>query len=110
VAGFELGWTTSVASTHNSSLAEAFEHQNSIWVNLLDATKFWNDSLSTTVDATRFDAIKNVTEEDGRFWFVGARATYALNDRVSIETGYEKTLGLMEFREDRVTLSLVYGF
>ncbi|MFT5126558.1 MAG: hypothetical protein ACI8W8_000152 [Rhodothermales bacterium] len=109
-AGIELGWTTSVASTNNSSLAKAFDHQNSVWVNLFDATKFWNDSLSTTLHATNFHAIKNVTDEDGRFWFVGARANLAVNDRVSIEAGYEKTLGLKDFREDRVTLSLVYGF
>jgi hypothetical protein len=110
VSGIELGWTSSVASINNSSLARAFDHQNSIWVNLFDATHFWNDSLSTTLHATNFHSIKNTTDEDGEFWFVGASANYAINDRVSIEAGYEKTLGLQAFREDRVQLSLVYGF
>ena len=110
VAGLEVGWTTSIASTENSSLGDAFDQKNSVWVNLFDVTRFWSDSLSTTLHATGFHAIKNTTDADGRFWFVGGSANWALNDRVSLEAGYEKTLALRDFREDRITFSVIYGF
>jgi hypothetical protein len=110
LAGLQLGWTSSIASTENTSLADAFDQKNSVWVNLFDLTHFWSDSLSTTLHATSFHAIKNTSTADGRFWFVGASANWAINDRVSLEAGYEKTLALRDFREDRVILSLVYGF
>lgn len=106
------GWgvTTSLASGNKRSLSRVLDDEDSSWATLVDVHKSWGDHLATSLHATYFAMLDNEQDADGFFWIVGADAEVALNDRISVSIGYEKTLGRRGYRDDTVNLGLVLSW
>jgi len=77
---------------------------------LLDAESSWTDTLSTSVFLYGSDSIRQDMPGDRTFWSVGADVTYTPTERWGLVFGYEKTLDIKDFREDRLHVSLRYSW
>ncbi len=83
---------------------------DTLFCSLLDAETSWSEKLSTSVFLYGSDSLRQDMPGDRSFWTAGADVDYAATERLSVTFGYEKTLAIKDFREDRLHLTLTWSW
>jgi len=100
----DVGKTTLGAS---AVLAATFEdvtrrEYDTLVCSLLDAETQWSERITTSLFLFGSDSIRQDMPGDRSFWTAGGEVRYMLNERWTVTLGYEKTLAVKDYREDRV--------
>jgi hypothetical protein len=110
IGGFDVGLTPSLVALDGEDPGGLLDFGRTAALILVDCQKGWNDDLSSIVFASHFQALGDDVNGDRSYWTVGGELSWAVNDRVVIGVGYEKTLGYEDYSDNRFLGNVTWNF
>ena len=83
-----------------------------LYVGSFTVSRAWTDYLSTSLTAAYTDSLKTDVDDDGdnSYWNLGGTVYWIVSEQATISAGYDKIVGLTDFKSHTFSLNFTWYF
>ena len=106
----DLGADFELSTVHTITRAYYEFGHDTLWISSLNLTRYWGDSLSTTLSVSFTDSVRSETEGDNTYWTFGGSIGYNITDNLHFYVGYQTDRKIDDYKSRTWNFGFNYRF